>query len=74
MNVSEWTSVRQAVMDRAAVALDEDFRTGLDDWASRSDATAEWSFDGAGFVRPGPLALYRPIHESRAIISFSSSA
>src|SRR5579862_3057865 len=39
---TEWTSVRQAVMDRAAVALDEDFRTGLDDWASRSDATAEW--------------------------------
>jgi hypothetical protein len=57
---TQWTSVRQAVMDRAAVALDEDFRTGLDDWASRSDATAEWSFDSAGFVRPGPLALYRP--------------
>lgn len=57
---TQWTNVRQAVVDRAAVALDEDFRTGLDDWASRSDATAEWSFDSAGFVRPGPLALYRP--------------
>ena len=57
---TRWSTVRQAVVDRAAVALDEDFRSGLDDWASRSDATAEWSFDAAGFVKPGPLALYRP--------------
>src|ERR1700677_1093043 len=57
---TQWTNVRQAVMERAAVALDEDFHSGLDDWASRGDATADWSFDAAGFVRPGPLALYRP--------------
>ncbi len=57
---TRWTSVRQAVTDRAAVAMDEDFRSGLDDWASRSDGTADWSFDPTGFVRPGPLALYRP--------------
>jgi hypothetical protein len=57
---THWTNFRQAVVDRAAVSLDEDFRSGLDDWASRSDATADWSFDAAGFVRPGPLALYRP--------------
>jgi hypothetical protein len=57
---TQWTNLRQAVTDRAAVALEEDFRSGLDDWASRSDATADWSFDSAGFVRPGPLALYRP--------------
>ncbi len=54
------TSFRQAMMERAAIALDEDFRSGLDDWASRGDATAEWSFDAAGFVKPGPLSLYRP--------------
>ncbi len=46
--------------DRAGVALDEDFRSGLDEWVSRGDATTEWSFDATGFVRPGPLALYRP--------------
>ncbi|HEY1759512.1 MAG TPA: hypothetical protein VGG72_29335 [Bryobacteraceae bacterium] len=57
---TQWTSVRKAVVDRAAVALDEDFRSGLDDWASRSNATADWSFDATGFVKPGPLALYRP--------------
>ena len=53
-------SVKQSVTDRAAIALDEDFRSGLDDWVSRGDATTEWSFDATGFVRPGPLALYRP--------------
>ena len=56
----QWVNVKQTMFDRAAVALDEDFRSGLDDWASRDDATAAWSFDATGFVRPGPLALYRP--------------
>jgi hypothetical protein len=56
----QFATVRQAVYDRAAVALNEDFRAGLDDWVSRGDATTEWSFDATGFVRPGPLALYRP--------------
>jgi hypothetical protein len=56
----QWATVRQAVFDRAAVSLQEDFRSGLDSWTSRADATAEWSFDATGFVKPGPLALYRP--------------
>jgi hypothetical protein len=56
----QWKNVRQTMVDRAAVALDEDFRQGLDDWTSRGDATADWSFDATGFVRPGPLAVYRP--------------
>ncbi len=41
---SQWVNVKQSMVERAAVALDEDFRSGLDDWASRGDATAEWSF------------------------------
>lgn len=53
-------SFRHSMLERAAIALDEDFRTGLDDWVSRGDATTEWSFDATGFVRPGPLAMYRP--------------
>ena len=61
---TQWSSVKQSLVDRAAVALDEDFRAGLDDWASRwstrGDGNAEWSFDATGFVKPGPLALYKP--------------
>jgi len=53
-------NVKQSVTDRAAIALDEDFRSGLDDWVSRGDAPTAWSFDATGFVRPGPLAIYRP--------------
>lgn len=55
----QWKTVKQTMVDRAAIALDEDFRAGLDDWTSRG-GTTEWAFDATGFVRPGPLALYRP--------------
>ncbi len=55
-----WSSFKRAVADRAAVALDEDFRQGLDDWISPGGAATEWSFDANGFVRPGNLAIYRP--------------
>ncbi len=56
---TQFANVRRTVLERAAVALNEDFRAGLDEWASRDGAT-DWSFDATGFVRPGPLALYRP--------------
>jgi hypothetical protein len=55
-----WENVHQTLENRAGVALDEDFRSGLDSWASPGGSTTEWSFDATGFVRPGPLALYRP--------------
>ena len=55
----QFKAVKQSMVDRAAIALDEDFRAGLDDWTSRG-GTTEWAFDATGFVRPGPLALYRP--------------
>lgn len=57
---TQWKTVKQTMVDRAAVALDEDFRSGLDEWVSRGDSPTDWSFDATGFVRPGPLALYRP--------------
>jgi hypothetical protein len=57
---ARFADVKQTLVDRAAVALDEDFRSGLDSWVSRGNATAAWSFDATGFVQPGPLALYQP--------------
>jgi hypothetical protein len=50
----------KAVLDRAAIALDDDFRTGLGQWGGPGKATATWSFDQAGFVRPKRIALYQP--------------
>ena len=52
--------VHQAVLDRAAVELREDFRSGLDDWMNRGGARPSWTSDAAGFMHPGALALYRP--------------
>ncbi len=56
----QFSGLRQSLENRAAVALDEDFRSGLDNWASPGGSTTEWSFDSSGFVKPGPLAIYRP--------------
>ena len=56
----QFSGFRQTLENRAAVALDEDFRSGLDNWASPGGSTTEWSFDTSGFVKPGPLAIYRP--------------
>jgi hypothetical protein len=54
------SNFRQTMSERAAVALDEDFRSGLDGWGSRTGEPVEWSYDATGFVRPGDLALYTP--------------
>src|SRR5438552_19214795 len=56
----QFVNVRHSLESRAAIALDEDFRSGLDNWVSPGNSTTEWSFDQSGFVQPGPLALYRP--------------
>lgn len=52
--------LKKAIADRAAIGLDENFRQGLDNWMGNNGSTAEWSFDQAGFVQPGRVALYQP--------------
>jgi hypothetical protein len=56
----QWKNVNQTISDRAAVAYADDFRSGLDAWESHSNLTRSWSYDAAGFVRPGPLAIFKP--------------
>jgi hypothetical protein len=53
-------NVNQTISDRAAVEYTDDFRSGLDAWESRSNLTRSWSYDAAGFVQPGPLAIFKP--------------
>src|SRR4029077_20513403 len=57
---TQFVNVKQTLSDRAGVALNEDFRSGLDDWQVRGNRATAWSFDANGFVRPASLALYRP--------------
>jgi len=56
----QWKDLNQTVSNRAAVEYTDDFRSGLDAWESRSNLTRSWSYDVAGFVRPGPLAIFKP--------------
>jgi hypothetical protein len=58
-----FSNFQQAVSERAAVALDEDFRSGLDQWISRGGEPVAWSYDATGFVLPVNLALYSPSTE-----------
>ena len=55
-----WQRAQQAVLNRAAVELDEDFRAGLSKWTNRGGSPPRWATDAATFVHPGALALYRP--------------
>jgi len=55
-----WKNLNQTISDRAAVSYADDFRSGLDAWESRSNLTRSWSYDASGFVRPGPLAVFKP--------------
>jgi hypothetical protein len=56
----QWKNLNQTVSNRAAIEYTDDFRSGLDAWESRSNLTRSWSYDAAGFVRPGPLAIFKP--------------
>ncbi len=55
-----WNTMHQTILNRAAVDLTDDFRSGLDAWHSRSNLTSSWSYDASGFVQPGPLAVFKP--------------
>jgi hypothetical protein len=55
-----WTVLNKSIVERAAVAYTDDFRSGLDGWESRSNLTTRWAYDASGFVEPGPLAVFRP--------------
>jgi hypothetical protein len=45
------------ISHRAAVEVQDDFRSGLSQWAGGTDWAKSWSYDGTGFARPGRLAL-----------------
>jgi hypothetical protein len=54
-------SFKSRISRRAAVELSEDFRAGLGEWqGAREDWAENWSYDQAGFVRPGNLAIFTP--------------
>jgi hypothetical protein len=59
----QWGKFRQVLLKRAAIELSDDFRGGLADWEGAPGWSNAWSYDPAGFVMTGPMALFRPTME-----------
>jgi hypothetical protein len=64
---ASWAGFRQNIASRAAIELQDDFRAGLSAWEGEGNWYKQWSFDKAGFVHTGPLALFQP---SRAMTDY----
>lgn len=56
----QWQELRDRIIRRAAVNLQDDFRSGLSGWRGKANWAREWKYDAAGFVHTGSLALFTP--------------
>lgn len=52
--------IRQAVENRAAIELSDDFRAGFGAWEGQTTWQQTWKLSYDGYVLPGRLALYKP--------------
>ena len=51
------TEVAARIRARAAIDLQDDFRSGLSQWSGPAGWGNSWAYDPTGFARPGRLAL-----------------
>jgi hypothetical protein len=58
-------SLKQVLMNRAAVNLLDDFRGGLGAWQGSEGWAKSWRYGQATFLEPGSLAFYKPSMELR---------
>ena len=52
--------LHRRLMDRAAVRLFDDFRSGLGAWQGEEGWAKSWKYGASGFLEPGQLALFSP--------------
>ncbi len=52
-----WSSLRNAIRSRSVLRLEDDFRSGLSRWMGPKGWALDWSYDQAGFIRPGKLGF-----------------
>jgi hypothetical protein len=57
---TRWNDVRESVVKRASVEIEDDFRTGLSSWDGAPGWAKSWTYDQSGFVRTASLALLTP--------------
>jgi hypothetical protein len=53
------SGIRSLMRTRAAVRLNEDFRSGLSSWDGVEGWAKDWAYDPSGSLRPGKLGLWR---------------
>jgi len=52
-----WGNLRSAIRNRAVLMVEDDFRSGLNGWSFPAGKSQDWSYDQAGFLRPGKLGF-----------------
>jgi hypothetical protein len=55
-----FSTLQKVIMERAAIRLVDDFRSGLGAWSGGPGWAKTWQYNAANFVTPGRLALYGP--------------
>jgi hypothetical protein len=62
-----WDSLRNAIRGRASLKFEDDFRAGLDKWMGPSGWSRDWTYDQAGFLRPGTLGF---LQKSMSLVDY----
>jgi len=62
-----WDSLRSAIRGRASLKVEDDFRTGLGQWFGPSGWSRDWTYDPAGFLRPGSVGF---LQQSMSLVNY----
>ncbi len=57
---TQFSSLQKVIMERAAIHLVDDFRSGLSAWEGKPGWAKSWRYGQATFLEPGQLAVYKP--------------
>jgi hypothetical protein len=62
-----WGNLRNAIRNRSVMRVEDDFRAGLNRWVGPAGWAADWSYDQAGFLRPGKLGF---LQQSMSLVNY----
>jgi hypothetical protein len=62
-----WGNLRSAIRNRAVLMVEDDFRSGLNGWSFPAGKSQDWSYDQAGFLRPGKLGF---LQDSMKLVNY----
>ena len=63
----KWSILQSAIRNRAVLKVEDDFRAGLSGWTFPTGWAQDWSYDQAGFLRPGKLGF---LDESMKLVNY----